>query len=66
MAELRSRYSHAGHPFPGLFSRAEPDDLYDPPPETEFPEPFLVDPAEDVLDDIDIYGLDDYDEDDED
>lgn len=48
-----------------LHTRAEPDDLYDPPTEEENADPELVDAEDYDVDDFDIYGLDDYDEDDE-
>ena len=54
MSELRSLFYHSGHHIPALFARAEPDDLYDPPPEAENSEPFLVNPNDYDLDDFDI------------
>jgi hypothetical protein len=65
MSELRSLFYHSGHHIPALFARAEPDDLYDPPPEAENSEPFLVNPNDYDLDDFDIYGLDECDEEDD-
>jgi len=65
MSELRTIIYPTGQHSPGLLARAEPDDLYDPPLETEHPEPFLVNPNDYDLNDFDIYGLDDCDEEDD-
>ena len=46
-----------------LHTRAEPDDLYDPPTDPEASDPELVDAEDYDVDDFDIYGLDDLDED---
>jgi hypothetical protein len=45
-------------------ARAEFDDLYDPPEGPESSEPYLTDAAEES-EEFDIYGLIDFDEDDE-
>ena len=45
---------------PLIYSRAEPDDLYDPPPEPE--DPYLIDQDEYESEELEIFDEDDEDD----
>lgn len=63
MPELRAHSNEVKRRITILHTRAEPDDLYDPPSEPEVVEPCAADADDYDLDEIDIYGLNDFDED---